>query len=149
MSHEPRPDPPPPVRAHRGRRAIGDRAEAWVAARLQAAGWAILARQVVVGRDEVDLVAVEPGEDGLGTLVFLEVRSARSERFGGPEESVVGRKAARTYRAAFSLLRAGRLPDGRSLPALPWRVDLVSLVGDPDLARPAPRLRHLRGVDPG
>lgn len=119
-----------------------------MADRLLEAGWSILARQVVVGRDEVDLVAVEPGEDaGPGSLVFLEVRSARSERFGGPEESVVGRKAMRTYRAAFALLRTGVLPDGRPLPALPWRVDLVTLVGDPGLVRPAPRLRHLRGVD--
>ena len=92
----------------------------------------------------------QPGADGdAGTLVFLEVRSARTERFGGPEESVVGRKAARTYRSAFALLRVGMLPDGRPLPALPWRVDLVTLVGDPSAGRPAPRIRHLRGVDPG
>ncbi|MFN8622607.1 MAG: YraN family protein [Chloroflexota bacterium] len=141
------PGPPP---AHRGRRAAGDRAESFVAERLGAAGWAILARQVPVGRDELDLVAVEPAPDGNpGTLVFVEVRSARSERFGGPEESVVGRKAARTYRAAFALLRAGALPDGRPLPALPWRVDLVSVVGDPRSSRHTPVVRHLRGVDPG
>src|SRR4051794_29776093 len=95
-----------PAPRHRGRRAAGDLAEAFVAERLTALGWSIIARQVAVGRDELDLVAVEPAtQDGADTLVFVEVRSARSERFGGPEESVVRGKAARTYRAAMTLLR--------------------------------------------
>ena len=90
------------------------------------------------------------------TLVFLEVRSARDGRFGAPEESVVGRKAARTFRAVLTLLRAGVLPDGRALPRLPWRVDVVAVTGlgddlDPGLdGFPARlRVRHVRGVDAG
>ena len=148
--------PPPTTSAHSGRRARGDRAEAFVEARLRDAGWHILGRQVPVGRDELDLVAVEPGQGrASATLVFLEVRSARDGRYGAPEESVVGRKAARTFRAVLALLRAGALPDGRVLPHLPWRVDVIAVTGldaghpgDAD-GMPRVRVRHVRGVDPG
>jgi putative endonuclease len=151
-------DHPPAVRRRTARRAAGDRAEAFVADRLHLAGWRILGRQVPVGRDEVDLVAVEPGGPGEpATLVFIEVRSARTERFGAPEESVAGRKAARTYRAVLALVRAGTLPDGRPLPPLAWRVDVVSVIGSPGAhggsgapgAGAPVRVRHLRAVDPG
>ena len=123
-----------------------------MADRLQEAGWRIIGRQVSVGRDEVDIVGIDPCDPA--TLVFLEVRSARDGRFGAPEESVVGRKAARTYRAELSLLRIGVLPDGRALPRLPWRVDVVSVVGL-GAAATSPgaggtlRVRHLRAIDPG
>jgi Holliday junction resolvase-like predicted endonuclease len=98
-----------------------------------------------VGRDEIDLVAVEPGEPGESdTLVFVEVRSRSGARFGAPEESVVGGKAFRVYRAALSLAAAGALPNGRALPRVPWRVDLVAVV----TTGAATRIRHLRGVEP-
>lgn len=151
-------EPLDPLLPHAGRRGRGDRAEAFVAERLREAGWRILARQVPVGRDELDIVAVEPHPDGAsgGTLVFVEVRSARDGRFGAPEESVVGRKAARTYRAVLALVRSGTFPDGRAVPRLPWRVDVVAVTGLSDPLRdgsadalPRVRVRHLRGVDPG
>jgi putative endonuclease len=134
----------PPLGRHTGRRATGDRAEAFVADRLRDAGWRVPGRQVPVGRDEVDLVAVEPGDPD--TLVFVEVRSARDGRYGAPEESVVGRKARRTYRAVLALMHAGVLPDGRALPRLPWRVDVISVTG---LGGTSVCVRHLRSVDPG
>jgi len=149
------PDPPPVTILRTPRRRAGDRAEGFVADRLADAGWRIIGRQVPVGRDEVDLIAIEPGEPA--TLVFVEVRSARDGTFGAPEESVVGRKAARTYRAVLALVRAGVLPDGRALPRLAWRVDVVAVTGLVDRdgasgARPqghGVRVRHLRAVDPG
>ena len=130
------------------RRRLGDRAEGLVAERLSALGWTILAAGVHVGRDELDLVCVEPGRPP--TLVFVEVRSRSSDRFGAPEETLDAAKIARTYRAAFALLRDRRLPDGRALPPLAWRIDLVAVD-----ARPLTRtdtedvhLRHIRGVTP-
>ena len=130
------------------RRRLGDRAEALVASQLAALGWTVLAAGVRVGRDEIDLIAVEPGFPP--TLVFVEVRSRSGPRFGAPEETIDAAKVARTYRAAFALLRARRLPDGRGLPPLRWRVDLVAVDGRPlrveDLG--SVQLRHIRGVAP-
>ncbi len=127
---------------------MGDLAEGVVAVQLTALGWTVLAAGVRVGHDEVDLVAVEPGLPPI--LVFVEVRSRSSTRFGAPEETLEGAKLRRTYRAAFALLRERRLPDGRALPPLRWRVDLVAVDGRPlrhdDGGRIA--LRHVRGIAP-
>ena len=128
------------------RRRLGDRAESLVAGQLAALGWTILAANVRVARDEVDLIGVEPGLPP--TLVFVEVRSRTATAFGPPEETVDRAKVARLYRAAFAVLRARRLPDGRTLPPLRWRVDLVSVDARP--LRPdevaGVELRHVRGI---
>lgn len=130
------------------RRRSGDRAEVLAAGHLRAQGWLVLATNAVVGRDEIDLVAVDPGPPEC--IIFVEVRSNASGRFGAPEESVAGRKLKRTYRAAFALMRAGSLPGGLAMPRLPWRVDVVVVEHRPSLARGVggPVLRHLRAVAP-
>ena len=109
------------------RRRLGDAAEQAVAVRLTQLGWSVLGASVPVGRDELDLVGVEPGQPP--TLVFVEVRSHTVDRFGAPEESVGADKVTRLYRAAAGLLREGQLPDGTALPRLAWRVDLVVRAG--------------------
>ncbi len=136
-------------RLARIRRAGGERGEALAARYLEGRGWTILARRLRVGRDEIDLLAVEPGE--AGALVVVEVRARSSGRFGSPEESVDRRKVARLYRAAAGLRASGSLPDGRALPRLPWRVDLVAVDVAPALGPAAggPAIRHLRALEPG
>ena len=130
------------------RRRLGDRAERFVAGELEALGWTILAAGVRVGRDEIDLICVEPGPPP--TLVFVEVRSRSSARFGAPEETLDGAKIARTYRAIFGLLRGRILPDGRSLPPLPWRLDVVAVDARPRKGHEVDgvQLRHIHGVTP-
>jgi putative endonuclease len=128
---------------------LGDAAEAAVAARLSGLGWSILGSGVHVERDELDLIALEPGDPPV--LVFVEVRSHSVTRFGTPEESVSAAKVARLYRAAMGLLRLGRLPDGTVLPPLAWRVDLVAVqvADDATGADGGPvryAFRHLRGL---
>jgi putative endonuclease len=126
------------------RRRTGDQAEEAVARHLSALGWTIVARNVRVGRSELDIVAIEPAPRE--TLVVVEVRSATVTTFGDPVESVRPAKVARLYRAAWDLARAGRLSDGRALPTLPWRVDLVTVVRHGD--RGWRLADHLRGVTP-
>jgi putative endonuclease len=113
----------------------GDAAEERVAARLTAAGWTILARNVHVGRYEIDLVAVDPGAPR--TLVVVEVRWRAARDFGLPEETVNHRKRVRIRSAAYGLLDRGSLPDGSPLPRLPLRFDLI-------VTEPGGRLRHHR-----
>ena len=114
---------------------------------LERQGWRIIARNVRVHRDEIDLVAIDPGPPA--ALVCVEVRSRSGPRFGTPEESVDDRKVLRAYRAALALAAAGRLPDGLPLPRVPMRVDLVSVeTGGTAASGRAPTLRHLRGITP-
>jgi putative endonuclease len=113
----------------------GDAAEAVVAERLEAAGWAILARNVHVGRHEIDLVAIDPGPPR--ALVVIEVRWRAERDFGLPEETVDHRKRVRVRQAAYGLLDRGSVPGGGPLPRLPLRFDLV-------VVEPGGRIRHHR-----
>ena len=58
----------------------GDSAESLVLVRLLAAGWTVLARNVHVGRHEIDLVAIDPGPPR--ALVVIEVRWRAERDFG-------------------------------------------------------------------
>jgi Holliday junction resolvase-like predicted endonuclease len=128
------------------RRAAGDQAEEAAAGYLIGLGWSVLARNVRVGRAELDIVAVEPGV--ADAFVVVEVRSRSGPRFGAPEESVDAAKVARLYRAAWDLGREGMLPDGRRLPLGPPRVDLVALVRDRARGTGWQLHVHLRGLAP-
>lgn len=122
---------------------IGDAGEDLAVARLTGAGWTILARNVRLGRDELDLVAIDPGPPP--ALVVVEVRRRGRRDFGLAEESLDHRKRAALRRAVGTLRSAGALPDGRQLPALPIRVDLVAIDPGPD---GAPSVRHHRAIRP-
>lgn len=111
----------------------GDDAEARVALGLESLGWHVLARQVRVGRSEIDLLAIDPGPPR--QLVVVEVRWRSRRDYGLAEETVDGRKRARLHRAGLVLRDAGCLPDGTPLPALPMRFDLV-------VVEPGGRVRH-------
>jgi putative endonuclease len=120
----------------------GDDAEDLIAGRLTAAGWTVLARNLRLGREEVDLLAIDPAAPA---LVVVEVRWRRSRAFGLAEETLDWRKRRHLRTAAFGLIDSGHLPDGRPLPKLPLRIDLV-------VVEPAPRrdepvvVRHHRNV---
>jgi putative endonuclease len=114
---------------------LGDAAENRVADALVAAGWTVLVRNLRVGRNELDIVAVDPGPPA--ELVVVEVRWRASREFGLPEETVDWRKQARLRAAAYGLLDGGSLPDGRPVPRLSLRFDLV-------VVEPGGRVRHHR-----
>ena len=120
----------------------GDAAETLVLSRLVENGWSVLARNVHVGRRELDLVAVDPGPPA--TLVIVEVRWRRSRGFGLAEETVDHRKQARIRQAAFGLLDRGVLPDATPIPRLPLRFDLVVL--EPGDRGGEPLVRHHRAA---
>jgi len=105
-------------------------------ARLTAAGWQVLHRNVHVGRDELDVVAIDPGQPP--ALVVVEIRWRSRRDFGLAEESVDHRKRVRVRRAAFGLLDRG------GLPALPLRFDLI--VVEPGERGEEPRIRHHRAA---
>jgi putative endonuclease len=120
----------------------GDAAESLVLVRLLAAGWTVLARNVHVGRHELDLVAVDPGPPA--SLVVVEVRWRSSRGFGLPEETVDRRKRMHLRMATYGLLDRGTLPEGVTLPRLPVRFDLV--VVEPSTGGGEPTVRHHRSA---
>jgi putative endonuclease len=75
--------------------ALGERGEEAAARHLESLGFRILDRRFRTRGGEIDLVA----EDA-GTLVFVEVKTRSSDRFGSPAEAVDARKRSRLLRAA-------------------------------------------------
>ena len=132
------------------RRRRGDEAESAAAGHLRSRGWRILGAQLRVGRDEIDLLAVEPGTPA--TLVLVEVRGRSGDGFGAQEERLNAGKLRRLYRAAAALRAEGRLADGTDLRGHSWRIDLLAVdlapgAGGAGTARAA-GFRHLRGLIP-
>lgn len=98
---------------------VGRRGEEVAAAYLLTQGYRINARNIRVGRDEIDLLAYDPQD---GVLVFVEVkaRTRRSVDYH-PELAAGARKRARLRRAARSWVAANAYDGG-------YRIDLVCIV---------------------
>jgi putative endonuclease len=99
------------------RRSVGAAGEARAAAWYEASGYTVLARNWRCREGELDLV-VRRGRE----LVFVEVKTRRSDRFGIPAEAVTGTKQRRLRKLAGCYLRAS----GLSAPSL--RFDVVSIL---------------------
>ncbi|NOZ55496.1 MAG: YraN family protein [Calditrichaeota bacterium] len=97
-------------------RDLGKRGEELAADFLRRRGYQVLEERVHVGHDEIDLV-VQQGE----TLVFVEVKTARSRTFGEPEGWVTPRKQKRLVRAAERFLSERGFEDR------PCRFDVVTV----------------------
>jgi putative endonuclease len=88
------------------RLSTGRRAEQLVAARLEAAGWRIVARNARTRQGELDIVALDRR-----TLVFLEVKAGRANAAYGPERPVLSvgrRKQLQIRRLAAAFMAAHR-----------------------------------------
>ena len=107
---------------------------------LTSLGWRVVARNVRIGRDEIDILALDAGPPK--TLVLVEVRSLRTAAFGHPEERVDRLKVGRLYRALAGL--ASSLESDEGLNRLPRRVDLVIV----DRRSGREEIRHLRALEP-
>lgn len=114
-----------------------DLAVAW----LTAHRWTVVARNLVVGRDEIDVVALDPA--AVRRVVCVEVRSARSPDFGTPEERVDARKVGSLYRAARAFSRSEQARE-LGVGGLIFRVDLLVV----DVRGDRPKIRHLPELEP-
>ncbi len=101
-------EPPPHL-------AAGSNAEAQACAHLRAHGLHLVAKNFRCRGGEIDLIM----RDG-ATLVFVEVRFRRSNRFGDPAATVDLRKQARLVTAAQTYLQKFRS-------ASPCRFDVVAI----------------------
>lgn len=101
---------------------------------LQRRGYRILGRNVRFGsRSVLDIVARSPAPE---TLVFVEVKTRRTEDFGRPISAVDRGKRRALGRAAGQYLRRLRARPDRI------RFDVVEVVGTPDGPMP-PVVRHI------
>ncbi|WP_029144316.1 YraN family protein [Microbacterium luticocti] len=112
---------------------LGRAGEQRAAAYLSARGFAVLDRNWRAPGGELDVVARRDG-----TVVFVEVKTRRSDGFGDPLEAVDARKRARLWRLAQAWC-AAHPEQARAM----RRLDVIGITGpDPDTAR----LEHLEDV---
>lgn len=96
---------------------VGRLGEDAAAAHLEAKGYAVLERNLALGRLELDLVC----RDG-DTLVFVEVKTRAEGSLAAPSDAMTGQKRARLVRAAQTYLSR------RELWHRPCRFDVVSVL---------------------
>jgi putative endonuclease len=121
----------------RAKDAVGRYGEDVAARFLQDAGLTIIERNWRCREGEIDVVAT----DG-PVLVFVEVKTRSSTRFGSPAEAVIGAKAARIRRLALAWLADRREGGGETY----WpdmRFDVVSVLR---AQRGPTTVEHLRGA---
>lgn len=116
---------------------LGRQGEEYAAQYLIAAGYRILARNWRCPQGEIDLVTSHGDE-----IVFVEVKTRSSVRFGHPFEAITVAKLARLRRLAAAWCEAAKEPQGRTR-AYRIRIDVVGVIAAP---RQAPIVEHLKGV---
>jgi putative endonuclease len=114
------PDPSDPDRPPSGRRELGEHGEQVAAAWYEAAGYEVIERNWRRREGEVDLI-VRRGR----TVVFCEVKTRTSDRFGTGAEAVLPAKQRRIRRLASRWLSELTPASGRSL--VDVRFDVVSI----------------------
>jgi putative endonuclease len=113
------------------RQGLGRAAECAAAAHLESLGYRLVARNVRVGRGELDIVA-RRGH----TLIFVEVKARRTHSCGTPEDAVTPRKQRQIAQLAQLWLL--------SRPGLQRAVDEIRFdVIAVDLTVRPPCVRHL------
>ncbi|WEG07355.1 YraN family protein [Microbacterium horticulturae] len=113
---------------------LGRAGENRAVAHLTARGFDVLDRNWRASDGEVDVVARAGRE-----LVFVEVKTRRTDLFGDPLEAVGARKRARIWRLAHAWSAAH--PEAAH--GCRWRLDVIGITGgDPASAR----LEHLEDV---
>ena len=119
------------------RRVLGAEGELRAAVYLRKKGYRISGQNVRSGGVEIDIIA-ERGN----RVVFVEVKSRRSVRFGSPEAAVDARKQARIVRGAFAWLRENPRRRARI------RFDVISYRVEParDATPETWRIRHIEGA---
>ncbi|WP_006242112.1 YraN family protein [Mycolicibacterium tusciae] len=116
------------------RAEIGALGERLAVEYLQSLGLRVLARNWRCRYGELDVIAAD---DAARTVVFVEVKTRTSDRYGGVEQAVTPEKVRRLRRLAGLWLAR---QDAR------WSEVRIDVIGVRIGRRPIPEIIHLQGV---
>ncbi|QDT97350.1 YraN family protein [Gimesia aquarii] len=115
---------------------LGDHGERAAIKFLKQAGYSILAKQYRTGQGEIDVIAL----DGQ-TVVFVEVKTRRSDSKGKPFEAITLQKQSQLTRLASSFLKKHKLLQQ------PARFDVISILWPRAHANSAkPEIQHFQNA---
>ena len=114
---------------------LGERGERAATKHLRRKGFKIIERRLRMRVGEIDIITVD-GE----TVVFVEVKTRRSEALGRPSESISKTQQARLTRAALAFLKSHGLLEHAA------RFDVVEVIW-PEAAH-RPEIRHFPNAFP-
>lgn len=114
--------------AQTSRQKTGRSGESLAADYLTQKGYHILARNVRTAYGEIDLIVIQDLAKSLSAqnsndtvMVFVEVKTRRTKKFGYPEEAVTGKKLAHMQAAAQAYLQ------GHPEFVGDWRLDVIAI----------------------
>jgi putative endonuclease len=102
------------------RQRLGRWGEAAAAAYLQSRGYIVLEQNLRTPHGEIDIVASQAGSQG-SVVVFVEVKTRTSNRYGYPEASITAAKQAHLLAAIQYYWQ--QHPEVEQ----DWRVDVISI----------------------
>lgn len=114
-------------------RQIGDEGEELAAAYLESKGYTVLDRNYHFERAEVDIVAY----DNEMCIVFVEVKTRSTNRYGEPEEHIDEEKIQNVYKAAEAWIYE------RKMDGAPVRFDIISVLQQDE---DAPDIKHFENA---
>lgn len=101
-------------------RELGQQAEIFAAELLVQQGLILLEKNVTFRVGELDLIMKDKD-----SLVFVEVKRRKKDKFGGALEAITATKKKRLTKAALTYLQRNKLID-----KIPCRFDLVAVTDD-------------------
>lgn len=111
------------------KQAMGVRGEQVAARWLHAHGWEIAERRFRNGHRDIDLIATRHLSDEGRTVAFVEVKTRKSNSFGGPLGAVGWRKQRELARSAKVWLSRFQRPGDT------FRFDVIGVILEPDRVR--------------
>ncbi len=112
---------------------LGEKGEILACEYLRKSGYKILTRNFHIPGGEIDVIVEKEKE-----LVFVEVKTRSSQRFGYPEEGVTFSKCLRMRKAMKAFLK--RYPA-----SMMFRVDIIAVIIDPSQSKPV--IHHIPNID--
>jgi putative endonuclease len=92
----------------------------------------ILQRNVLLANGEIDIIAKDKN-----TLVFVEVKTRRSKKFGEPYEAVNPEKQKRLHKLALQFINSLKLRN------INYRIDIISIILTPNTT---PKIKHIKDI---
>ena len=100
---------------------------------LKERNYQILAENFYTQEGEIDLVAQKQGQ-----LIFIEVKTRLSDKFGLPEEAIDQRKKEKLYQTALKYLEKEEVKDDN------FRIDCIAI--EIDKANKKAKIRHHKNI---